>query len=142
MALAVKRTSTFSGGEFFKPDAYESAEVILAEVTRFDAQVPGGQYGPKDIVTADLTIFATAADIASDKATILKGAKINQTYLAADLQGVVGAAAVVKLGKTKSGKGWNWRDIHDDAVMNALGAYVDRRDAAVTAAAASAPSFD
>lgn len=141
MGLAIKRTGN-GGGEFFKPDTYEQAEVILAEVTRFDAQVPGGQYGPKDIITADLTIFATAADIAAKNATILRGVKINQTYLAADLQGVVGAAAVVRLARTKSGKGWSWRDVTDEGVMNALGAYVDQRDAAVASAAASAPSFD
>lgn len=132
-----------AGGSFFNPDENKDAVAILLEVKSFDAQVGGGQYGPRDRVTADVTIFDTAADIASGNAKIIKGVYINQTYLARDLKPVVGKAAVQKLDKTptKGNPAWVWRDV-DASVLQAVAAYLEKREAAVAAAVAAAPSFD
>lgn len=136
-------SSLGAGGSFFNPDEAKDAVAILLEVKAYDEQVPGGQYGPRDRVTADVTVFPTAADIASGNATIIKGAYINQTYLCRDLKPVVGKAAVQKLDKTptKGNPAWVWRDV-DATTLQAVAGYLEKREAAVAAAVAAAPSFD
>lgn len=134
-----------NNGTFFKPDEYVSAVALLIEPKRLEEQRPGSKYGPKDTIHADITVFATQADLDAGKPTdVLKGAMIQQTYLVQDIVELVGKATVsTPIKKTfKSGStGWVWQGVTAE-IIGKVGQYGAARNAAVEADMDDAPSFD
>lgn len=136
------------GGGWFKPEEHEGDAAILIEVKRFEAQRPS-DFGPKDSIVADMTFFATQADLdAGEPSEIKKGHRVEQTVLCRDLKDEigVGGATIVTLAKAASKKpgqrpAWVWRATSADA-KNKVIDYADGRDAALQKAMDSAPDFD
>lgn len=134
------------GGGWFKPADYKDATAFLIEVKGFDAQRPG-EYGPKDSVLTDITIFTDEKQIETDSPEeVKKGCRIEYTVLTADLSGLVGKATIVKLGKSNPKKpgqkpAWVWRPV-DAYIKKAVMEYGNRREAAIKAALESVPDFD
>ena len=132
------------GGAFFKPPAYLDAVAILIEVRRFEAQRPGN-FGPKDTIYADLSIFKDEAALDGSTPEFLSNAIIQHTVLAADLEVLVGKGTVAKLGQAKSSTAgnkpaWVWREV-EASVQEKVVAYATARDEAIAAAIADAPDF-
>lgn len=133
---------TGGAGSFFKPKEHKEAVAILAEVKKFEPQKPG-KFGPKDTVTADLHIFATAGDLKKGEANVIQSALINNGLLARDLGPLVNKATIVKLDtvELKTGNdGWVWRKV-DDATKAAVVEYAKAYTAKVQAAMDEAPDF-
>ena len=133
MALNLKDMPT-TGGGWFKPEAVKDAKAFLIEVNGFEPQRPTN-HGPKDSALCDVTTFADDASLASGVPTsVVKGQRIEQTYLARDLKDMVGSATIVVLAQTKPKPGqkpaWVWRAVTDGGVKNAVIAYAEAREAA------------
>lgn len=144
MALNIVDVKSSAGG-FFKPEEHKDAVAFLIEVNRFEHQRPG-QFGPKDTVHADVSVFKTQADLDGGKPEVLKGALIQTTILARDLEELVGSATIVKLDKVKAKQAgrqdaWVWRQVDADVKAKVI-AYAEKREAEIQAALAAAPSFD
>lgn len=147
MAFEVEELSF--GGVFFKPKDYVEATALLIEPSAFQSQVPG-RFGPKDQITADVTVFKDAAALSSGTPSeVLKGARISSSAdgaLTRDLKDRLGKAVIVYLDKVPSKQpggndAWVWRNV-DGATKAAVVAYGQAREAALQAAMADAPSFD
>ena len=113
------------GGKFFKPAEYQQAAAFLLEPTHFEPQV-NSTYGPKDILTADITVFD--GDLQAQE--ILQGAKIDKSVLVRDLKGIIGQMTVAKLDQvpTKNGNpAWVWRPV-SPAVEAKIAEYVEGRN--------------
>lgn len=134
-----------SGGTFFKPAELTNAKALLIEPKELELKRPSGQYGPKDTIHADITVFASDADLAkATPSNVLKGAMIQSTYLQRDLHNLIGQATIaVPVKKTfKSGtSGWVWEAVPAEAQAKVV-EYATAREAAVAAAVADAPDFD
>ena len=133
------------GGAFFKAAEHVNALAILIEVRRFEAQRPGN-FGPKDTIYADLTVFKDEAALDAGTPEFLSNSIIQSTVLVADLETLVGKAATAKLvqGKSKTAGNkppWVWREV-EAPVQEKVVAYATARDEAVAAAIADAPSFE
>lgn len=145
MGLPIKDIKT-GGGGFFKPADYLDSVAFLIEVYQFERQRPGN-YGPKDSALCDLTVFGTQESLDGGEPTeIRKGVRIENSLLAKDLEQVVGAATVVKLGQWQGKKAgakpaWVWQQVSQDTKSKVV-AYADAREAAIQAALDSAPDFD
>jgi hypothetical protein len=100
-------TYSAGNGAFFKAADHKGALAILARPTGFRPDVPTPKFGPKDEITADLTIFKTEADFdyANGSAEVLEGAKLQQTALVKNLHKYVGKAVVVVLNQIPTDKG-------------------------------------
>lgn len=145
MALALKTIPT-QGGGWFKPGDNKDAVAILIEVNAFDRQRPTPN-GPKDSALCDVTVFKTAEALAAGTPEVAKGQRIEQTILARDLESIVGAAVIVILDQIDSKKpgqrpAWVWRPVNDQAIVQAVCDYAEKRDSAAEAAVANAPDFD
>lgn len=129
-------------GGFFKPADHLGAVAILLEVQGFQAQAPS-KYGPKDSVTAEITVFKTQTDLDSGNATELGSVAIQYKGLTRGFEGLVGKATIAALGQapTQSGQdAWVWRQV-GSAASGKVAEYVQKRDAAREAAKANIPSF-
>jgi hypothetical protein len=130
----VELASFSSGpGEFFKPATYKDAIAILAQPTGFRPDVPTPKFGPKDEVTATLTVFKSEADFdyANGSAVTVENSKIQQTALAKSLRDYVGKAIVVRLDQFDSGKGnpaWVFESV-DKEVQDKVVAWIKAREA-------------
>lgn len=135
------------GGGWFKPET-EMTEYVafLIEVKDFERQRPT-PYGPKDSALVDITVFKTEADLTiGEPSEVITGTRVEQTVLARDLGPLKGSATIVTLAQipsTKPGQrpAWVWRTA-GAAVKKAVADYAEKREAAVEAAIANAPSFD
>lgn len=146
MALALKQLTGGSG--YFSPKDHKEDVAILIEVKRFEHQRPGGTYGPKDTIHADVTYFATQADLDAGKPSLVgKNTMIQGTVLVRDLNDEVGEgnATVVTIAQSKPKPGqqpaWVLRTV-PASVTEKVVAYADKRDTALAEAVAAAPSFD
>lgn len=113
------------GGKFFKPAEYSQAAGFLLEPTRFDPQVEG-KYGPKDILTADITVFGQNHGVEE----VLEGAKIEAGVLVRDLKNILGQMTVARLDQVPTTKGnpaWVWRPV-SPALEEKIAAYVQGRN--------------
>lgn len=136
------------GGGWFKPetDMLDYA-AFLIEVKDIELQRPTA-YGPKDSALVDLTIFKTEAELTIGEPTeVVTGTRVEQTVLARDLKAVgKGGATIVTLARIPSSKpgqqpAWVWRTA-GAAVKKKVAEYAEKREAAIEAAIADAPSFD
>ena len=144
MAFEVQQVPS-GGGAFFKPEQTKEAVAILVEVRRFQSQRPGN-YGPKDTIYADLTVFKDAAALDGGTPDIIAGAIIQSTILVRDLETMVGKAVVAKLAQAKSSvagnkPAWVWRPV-DAPVQEKVVAYATKREELIAAAMANAPGFE
>lgn len=122
-----------TGGSYFKGDDYNHAVALLIEPTNLERQVPTN-YGPKDTITADITVFGSEEEIDNDGGQLNEGVKIQQIDLAKKLAHLVGGATVVTVEKLeKSAKlpngAWVWRTVPAD-IKGKVIAYAERREAA------------
>lgn len=144
MALNIVDVQSSNGG-FFKPEEHKDAVALLVEVNSFEHQRPG-QFGPKDTIHADVSVFKTDAELDAGPSVVLKGTLIQTTILARDLQTLVGSATIVKLDKVKAKTAgrqdaWVWRAVEADVKAKVV-AYAEKREAEIQAALAAVPSFD
>jgi len=133
------------GGAFFKPANYVDAVAILIEVRRFQSQRPGN-FGPKDTIYADLSIFKDEAALDAGTPEFVSNGIVEATVLVRDLEVMVGKATIAKLAQAKSATpgnkpAWVWREV-ESAVQEKVVAYATARDEAVAAAIADAPDFE
>lgn len=133
------------GGGWFKPAEHNEDVAILIEVKSFDHQRPTPN-GPKDSVLADITTFATQADLDSGNGVEVKGQRIEQTVLARDLESLVGKATIVTVTQVPAKKpgahpAWVWRQASAEAKAKVV-EYATAREAERKAALEAVPSFD
>ncbi|MEV0437804.1 hypothetical protein AB0I84_00690 [Streptomyces spectabilis] len=145
MTLTFKDIPT-QGGGWFKPKEAQDAVAILIEVNSFDRQRPTPN-GPKDSVLCDIAIFKTREQLDSATPEVNKGTRVEQTLLARDLETVVGSATIATVTQVPPKRpgahpAWVWRPVSDATVRQAVIDYATKREAAVSAAVASAPDFD
>ena len=136
-----------TSGNFFKPTDHEGALAILVEPTAFRRDVPG-QYGPKNEVTATLTIFNSETELdGATEPTIMIGDKFNQTILAGDLETLIGKATIVKLAKRAPKNpgqqpAWVWQTVTGEARDKVVAFAVAREKARAEAVSGEdAPDF-
>lgn len=132
------------GGGFFKPENYATALALLIETKSFKSNQPHTYQGVqsfRDEATADITVFRSSEALQTGTPSeILKGQQITNTILAADLEAQVGKPFLAVL--KKPGRAWVWREVEFEGAEAAVESYYKEREAAVTAAAAAAPSFE
>lgn len=146
--MALKRSSEIQGGSsYFKPAEFADAVALLVEPTSVQRDVPNTYAGVtknRDEVTADVTAFNSAADLAAGKGVEFKGMTFTHPGITNRLSRAVGEAVVGKMGKKQFDKApapaWVIDDI-DDAAFAQVEAYYDAREAAVAAALADVPDF-
>lgn len=113
------------GGKYFKPNEYKQAAGFLLEPTFFEPQV-AGKFGPKDILTADITVFDQDYGVQE----VLEGAKIEASVLVRDLKNIIGQMTVAKLDQVPTSAGnpaWVWRPL-SPAAEEKIAAYVQGRN--------------
>ncbi len=105
--MTVELANFDGGGSFFSPAKVKDAHALLVEPTHFVPQAPS-QYGPKDQVTAKITVFRTAEELENGTPSeIMQGSKIQQTALAGNLANFIGKGVVVTVGQANSKAGQN-----------------------------------
>ncbi|MGV9312572.1 hypothetical protein ACWDR0_10290 [Streptomyces sp. NPDC003691] len=135
-----------TGGGWLKPNDVKGALALLVEVNSYEAQRPTPN-GPKDSALCTISVFKDRAALDALSPEVNTGTRVEQTLLARDLAGLVGAATIVTVAQippTRPGAhpAWVWRSVNDASVRQAVIKYAEQREAAVTAAAANAPTFD
>lgn len=120
--MALATFASTGGGTYFKPADYGVGTVFVIDTLHFARQVPG-DFGPKDVATADIHVMG------DDGFDTFESVKINQTYLSKDLEPFVGQTIAVTLEQTdpKPGKkpAWVWRQVSDKSVLAAVTAFVE-----------------
>ncbi|MFI7315495.1 hypothetical protein [Streptomyces venezuelae] len=144
MALNLASLPQANGG-WFKPKDNVDAVAILVEVKAYDRQRPTPN-GPKDSALCDISVWKSREQLGGAP-EVNCGQRIEQTVLARDLETVVGQAVLVTVDQVPSKKpggnpAWIWKPVTDPEIISAVVAYGEKRDAAVSAAAAEAPDFD
>jgi hypothetical protein len=146
MAFELFDTPTQGGGWFKPTEELKSYAAFLIETEDWEPQRPGA-FGPKDSALVNLTIFATQAALEAGEPTEIKlGTRIEYTALTAALKGMKGKPVVKSLDQAPPSKpgqkpAWVWRDV-TPGVKKLVAAYGAKREAAIEAALADAPSFD
>lgn len=147
--MSLKRSSEVQGGSsYFKPEEHKTAVALLVEPKSVQRDVPNTYAGVtknRDEVTADVTVFATAADLAAGNGRELKGVTVTHGGITNRLKNAIGESIVGALGKKQFEKApapaWVIDDV-DDATFDKVAAYYEAREAAVKAALDSVPDFD
>ncbi len=145
MTLQFEEIPQFNGG-WFTPGDHKDAVAILVEVKDFQRQRPT-PHGPKDSVLADVTVFATEADISNGTPSFIQeGCRIEKTVLTRDLSTLVGKATIVTLDQTKPSKpgqnpAWVWRPVATLDTKKAVVDYAIKREEDLKAAMDDAPPF-
>jgi len=150
--MALKRSSDIQGGSsYFKPAEHDKAVALLIEPLSVQRDVQYTPYQAKpgvtdnrDEVTADVTVFASAADLAAGKGVEVKGMTFTHKAITSRLSRVVGDQVVGVMGKKQfensAAPAWVIDEV-DDATFEKVAAYYEAREAAVAAALADVPSF-
>ena len=145
--MALVKTSDFVGGAYFKPLENMNALALLIEPKSITRDVPNTYQNVtkmRDEVVADVSIFDnTDALRAGEPTEVIKAAKFVHGMLTDTLSKIMGEATIATIVKipTKGGSGYVFRDASPEATA-AVTAYYDKRNAALEAAMADAPSFD
>lgn len=151
--MALKRSSDIQGGSsFFKPKDFEGAVALLIEplsvqrdVTFTPYQAKPGVTDQRDEVTADVTVFASAADLKAGKGVEQKGMTVTHKAITSRLSRVVGDQVVGVMGKKQfegsAAPAWVIDEV-DDSTFEAVASYYEKREEAVKAALADVPDFD
>lgn len=131
MNLDIANGTPNIGGEYFKPKEHASAYAIIFEPKEYRPDVPS-QWGPKNYIDGDITIFLSAAEVEQGKpSTIMPGATV-EGNLARSLSGLVGRVSVGKLGQVPTKKGnpaWTIEALPQETVAG-LAKYLEAREAA------------
>lgn len=141
--MAIVNLPTMGG--FFKPEDAQNYAAMLVEPTSLERQRPGS-FGPKDAIHADVTVFATQADLeAGVPSGVNPGMIIQGIALVRDLESVIGSGVVVECNQAKTHKpgqkpAWIWSSISPLASLQ-VADYAAKRDEATAAALADAPSW-
>lgn len=128
-------TPKTGGGEFFKPDNHKNDYAILIEVKRDAPNSPGYQGKLTDAVYADLTCFATEADLAEGASPrVYRNARIDRALLQRELRDNVGVGneTIRVLGRWAGRTGnemWVWKYTDTDT-RRAVIEWYERREAA------------
>lgn len=146
--MALKRSSEIQGGAYFKPADHEGAVALLIEPKSVQRDVPNtykGQTKNRDEVKGDVTVFASAADLANGKGVEVKGITFTHPGLVNRLSRAIDEAVVGKMGKKQfdgsPAPAWVIEDV-DDATFEQVASFYEAREEAVKAALADVPSFD
>ncbi|MEU4155675.1 hypothetical protein [Actinoplanes sp. NPDC026670] len=150
MGLNIVAPSSFAGGSVFKPKDHISDVAFLIEPKSIARQQPNTYQGKttyRDEVTADITVFRTLESLEKGVPDeVIKATRVVHGMLSDTLEKVLAAgpdnAVAVRLDKvpTQSGAGFVWRDL-DAEKAGLVGAYAEKREEAIKAAVAEAPSF-
>lgn len=153
MALASKDAVGTTLAPFFKPENYAADLALILEPRMVRENVPGA-FGPKDQVTAHLTVFRNQASLDKGEPSSVGDVCINATILTRDLKRVYEDAAkdgdsrpavIAVLGRYKPKGGgnesWVFRAPRDDDYDKAV-AYYNKREEGLKAKIAAVPSFD
>lgn len=146
--MALKRSSDIQGGSaYFKPEQFKDAVALLVEPKSVQRDVPNTYAGVtknRDEVTADVTVFLSAADLANGNGVEHKDMTVTHTGITNRLSRAIGEAVVGRLGKKQFEKSpapaWVIDDV-DDAAFDKVSEFYEAREAAVAAALADVPSF-
>ena len=146
--MALKRSSEIQGGSaYFKPAEFADAVALLIEPKSVQRDVPNTYAGVtknRDEVTADVTAFQTAADLASGNGVVFPAMTFTHPGITNRLSRALDEAVVGKMGKKQFEKApapaWVVDDV-DDATFDKVSEFYDAREEAVKAALASVPSF-
>lgn len=147
--MSLKRSSEVSGGgTYFKPADHDTAAALLVEPKSVQRDVPNTYAGVtknRDEVTADVTVFKSAADLANGNGVEAKGVIFGHPGIVNRLRNAIGEGVVGKMGKEQfknaPAPAWVIADI-DDAAFEKVAAFYEKREAAVKAALADVPDFD
>lgn len=147
MTSPFARPSDLGGGAFFKPADHMNDLALLIEPKTIARDVPSTYQGAtrqRDEVLSDITVFANQGNLDSGTPSeILKSVKVTHGMLTSTLEKILGEATVAVIRKipTQAGAGFAFRDpsVEDEAKVVT---YYEAREAAITEAVASAPSFD
>jgi hypothetical protein len=149
--MALKRSSEIGGGSaFFKPAEFEGAAALLIEPKSLQRDVDFTPYQKttveqRDEVTADVTAFATEADLKAGKGVEHKAMTFTHKAIVNRLGRAIGEAVVGKMGKEQfknsAAPAWVVADVDDDTFA-LVEKFYDAREEAVKAALEDVPSFD
>ena len=139
--------SNFGGGGFFKPKDHNTALAILIEPKSIDYEVENnyeGQVTYRDEVTADISVFATQADLEAGTPEVLKSYRVTHAGLTKPLERMLKSeqtAMVATLTQWK-GRAWIWNDLTDKVRLKQVEAFYTKREQDVAEAIDAAPDFD
>ena len=140
------KTKTKGGGAYFKAKDYLKAKAILIEPHEYLKDQPNGNFpGVRDVVIADVTVFPTIDSLRGEsEVAFMPRVKISGGGLTSDLEGEEGEQLAYRLelkpSKTPGYQAYPvWREL-DDAVADLVAEYLEKRDASVADAVASAPA--
>lgn len=141
MAFKVKALPQ-SGGTFAKLPELAKAKALLIEPKRLEENRPSGNFGAKDTIHADVTVFGDLNSISTATPTeLLPGTMIQGSMLVRDLTDAIDEAVIVTVSKetfSTGNSGWIMREV--DAEFQAkVVEYAEAREAATEAAMADAP---
>ena len=145
--MALVKTSDFVGGAYFKPAENMNALALLIEPKSITRDVPNtynGKSSVRDEVLCDISIFANTDALRNgEPSEVIMAAKVVHGMLTDTLSKIMGEATIATIAKipTQKGAGYVFRDASPEATA-AVTAYYDKRNAALEAAMADAPSFD
>src|SRR5687768_2262206 len=129
--MALKRSSEIQGGSYFKPADYQNAVALLIEPKSVQRDVPNtyaGQTKNRDEVTADLTAFMSAGDLAAGKGVEVKGLTFTHPGLVNRLSRAIDEAVVGRMGKKQFDKSpapaWVIDDV-DDATFDKVSEFYE-----------------
>jgi len=139
--------SDLAASSYFKPSEYADATALLIEPTVLNEDVRNefnDQVTYRDEVVARVTVFATPAELAGKRPTvILESTTLTHGAIVSTARRAIGGgfAARIEPYKTKYGNvGQRFGDL-DDSVKRLIAEYYEQRKAEIDAAAAEAPPF-
>lgn len=157
--MALKRSTDIQGGSsYFKPAEFKSAVALLIEPISVAHDVPNTYLGVskvRDEVTADLTVFATQADLDAGNGVEFKSMVFTHSGIVNKISGEIGNSVVGRLGKKQFEKSPAPAWVIDpdataattegtpveDETFDKVAAFHEAREAAVQAALADVPAF-
>jgi hypothetical protein len=141
MAFKVKSLPK-SGGSFADMKELGKAKALLIEPKRLELQRASGNYGAKDTIHADVTVFGDLNSVATATPTeVQAGTMFQGSIIVRDLTDSIDEAVIVTVTKEnfKSGNsGWVMRDV-DAEVQAKVVEYAEAREAEIGAAMDEAP---
>lgn len=141
------KPSDYRGGSFFKPKEHFTTLALLIEPKDIEKGVPNEYRGKttlRDEVLADITVFRNQGEIdRGEPSEVMKSAKVVHGMLTSTLEKILGGAMVATVTEieTQNGSGYVFRDV-DSETEAAVGAYYDKREAAIEEALNDVPDFE
>ncbi|MFC4336005.1 hypothetical protein [Salininema proteolyticum] len=146
--MGLMSLSEVASSGYFKPAEHSGVAALLVEPTSVERDVPNEYQGVvtnRDEVTADISVFATAADAEAKRpSTVLRSVKVTHARLTPPASRAVAGAFIATVGQKPNEKGYVWLPV-DAPVERAVTEYYEARPAEadpVTPAPASADGAD